>query len=111
MKGKATDHAEKEIKIALITGYLGAGKTTLLNYVLGNQEGIWAAVIVNDIGEVNVDASLIAKTGKVSNRIKPDSIDERLHLLHAEGESCRTADKARRIGQVQLYHHRGFRNL
>ena len=41
---------KKEIKIALITGYLGAGKTTLLNYVLGNQEGIRAAVIVNDIG-------------------------------------------------------------
>jgi len=61
---------KKEIKIALITGYLGAGKTTLLNYVLGNQEGIRAAVIVNDIGEVNVDASLIAKTGKVSEQDK-----------------------------------------
>lgn len=51
--------AAKQVKIVLITGYLGAGKTTLLNNILANQEGIRAAVIVNDIGEVNVDASLI----------------------------------------------------
>jgi len=55
----------KPVKIMLITGYLGAGKTTLLNRILANDLGIRAAVIVNDIGEVNVDANLIAKGGVV----------------------------------------------
>lgn len=59
---------KKVIPITLLTGYLGAGKTTLLNYVLSNQQGYKVAVIVNDIGEVNVDASLIAKGGVVSGQ-------------------------------------------
>lgn len=58
--------ANNTVKIALITGYLGAGKTTLLNHILTNDRGIRAAVIVNDIGEVNVDARLIEQTGAVT---------------------------------------------
>ncbi|RRF91125.1 MAG: GTP-binding protein [Coriobacteriaceae bacterium] len=51
------------VKIVMLTGYLGAGKTTILNNILANDQGIRAAVIVNDIGEVNVDASLIKDGG------------------------------------------------
>ncbi len=49
----------KSIPILLLTGYLGAGKTTLLNHILKNQEGYKVAIIVNDIGEINVDQKLI----------------------------------------------------
>lgn len=55
----------KVIPITVLTGYLGAGKTTLINHVLNNQEGYKVAVIVNDIGEVNIDAELIQKGGVV----------------------------------------------
>ena len=51
------------VKIALVTGYLGAGKTTLLNHILSNDRDLRAAVIVNDIGEVNIDESLIRDGG------------------------------------------------
>ena len=53
----------KQVKIVLLTGYLGAGKTTILNHILSNTEGIHAAVIVNDIGEINVDAGLLKDGG------------------------------------------------
>lgn len=55
----------KIIPITVLIGYLGAGKTTLINHVLNNQEGYKVAVIVNDIGEVNIDAELIQKGGVV----------------------------------------------
>ena len=55
----------KKIPITLLTGYLGAGKTTLMNHILSNQQGYKVAVIVNDIGEVNIDSSLIQKGGIV----------------------------------------------
>ncbi len=58
---------KQKTPITLLCGYLGAGKTTLLNRVLNNQQGYKVAVIVNDIGEVNVDASLIAKGGNITD--------------------------------------------
>ncbi len=59
---------DKRVPVSLITGYLGAGKTTVLNPVLANQGGYKVAIIVNDIGEVNIDASLIAKGGAVTQK-------------------------------------------
>ncbi len=61
-----------KIPVLLLTGYLGSGKTTLLNRILTNNKGIRFAVIVNDIGEVNIDASLIQQGGVVSQ--KDDSL-------------------------------------
>ena len=59
--------AKKKIPITLLCGYLGAGKTTLLNKVLTNQKGYKVAVIVNDIGEVNVDERLISKEAQITD--------------------------------------------
>lgn len=59
---------KKELPVLLLTGYLGSGKTTLLNRILTNERGIKFAVIVNDIGEVNIDADLIEKGGVVGQK-------------------------------------------
>ena len=57
-----------ETPVLLLTGYLGSGKTTLVNHILSNKKGIKFAVIVNDIGEVNIDADLIQKGGVVGKK-------------------------------------------
>lgn len=62
------------VAVALLTGYLGAGKTTLLNYILNEQHGYKVAVIVNDIGEVNIDARLIAEGGKIVSEDSGDVV-------------------------------------
>ncbi len=62
----------KDIPVLLLTGYLGSGKTTLINHILSNKQGLRFAVIVNDIGEVNIDADLIQRQGVVSS--KDDSL-------------------------------------
>ena len=63
---------KKDIPVLLLTGYLGSGKTTVVNKILNNRKGIKFAVIVNDIGEVNIDADLIEKGGVVGQ--KDDSL-------------------------------------
>ncbi|MBD5321553.1 MAG: GTP-binding protein [Bacteroides sp.] len=63
---------KKTTPILLLTGYLGSGKTTLVNHILTNERGIKFAVIVNDIGEVNIDADLIERGGVVDS--KDDSL-------------------------------------
>ena len=64
--------SKKQVPVLLLTGYLGSGKTTLVNRILSNRKGIRFAVIVNDIGEVNIDAALIQKGGVVGT--KDDSL-------------------------------------
>lgn len=66
------ENSKEYIPVLLLTGYLGSGKTTLLNRILSNRKGIKFAVIVNDLGEVNVDAALIEKGGVVGQ--KDDSL-------------------------------------
>lgn len=64
----------KQIPVLLLTGYLGSGKTTLLNHILNGSHGIRFAVIVNDLGEVNIDASLIQKGGVVGSEGADDLV-------------------------------------
>ncbi len=85
----------KEIPVLLLTGYLGSGKTTLVNHILSNKQGIKFAVIVNDIGEVNIDADLIQKGGVIGKK------DESLVALQ-NGCICCTLkmDLIEQIGEI-----------
>lgn len=85
----------KTLPVLLLTGYLGSGKTTLVNHILSNKQGIKFAVIVNDIGEVNIDADLIQKGGIVGKK------DESLIALQ-NGCICCTlkTDLIEQIGEI-----------
>ena len=88
-----------KIPVLLLTGYLGSGKTTLLNRILANTKGIRFAVIVNDIGEVNIDADLIEKGGVV------DKQDDSLVALQ-NGCICCTLkmDLVQQLSDIVLKH-------
>ena len=74
---------KQEIPVLLLTGYLGSGKTTLLNRILNNKKGIKFAVIVNDIGEVNIDAALL-QNGCICCTLKMDLVQQLQDLIELQ---------------------------
>ena len=90
-----------ETPVLLLTGYLGSGKTTLVNRILSNRRGIKFAVIVNDIGEVNIDADLIQKGG--GHLCSPSSSAEFADGIRACLSSDRKAMGAVNVQSVKKY--------